>query len=181
MKRSDKRGEKKAQFYLIAAIIISVIILGLVTMSNYARSRESINIQEVGEELKIESEKVLDYGTYNGLTEDEILNLMETFSKYYINSTGNNGNYYFLFGNSSKVKLVGYSESGTTISIDTGTGKIPIEIDSGEILSEEFISPSDNIIISIDGTDYNFELKKGKNFYFVVSQNIGDEKNVARN
>ena len=98
----QKRGwlikGKTAQFYLIAAIIISVVILGLVTMSNYSRRQESIRTENIGEELNIESEKVLDFGTYNGYSESQMQDLMENFSGNYINYVQEGVDFYFLFG-----------------------------------------------------------------------------------
>ena len=179
-----KRGlvnDKTGQFYLVAAIIISVIIIGLVTFSNYSTSQESTSIQNVGEELKIESGKVLDFGTYNGYDDAQMQDLMEDFTSKYITYVQNGGDYYFLFGNSDKITVVGYSKTIGTIDVDTGFEKTSIDIPAAEITSQEFNTPSDNIIITVNGTDYLFELKKGENFYFIVSQSIGGETHVTRN
>ena len=177
MKRRDKRG----QFYLIAAIIISVIILGLMTMSNYSRRQESIKTETIGEELKIESEKVLDFGTYHGYSESQIGDLMKNFSRDYINYVQQGVDFYFLFGNSNKVTFVGYSQLDVTIYVNVGSGKSAINLNNREIVSQEFTPTSDNITITIEETDYDFELKKGQNFYFVVSQDIEGEKHVVKN
>ena len=93
--------DKTAQFYLIAAIIISVIVIGFLAMSNYLKKTEAINLEYKADELKIESEKVLDYGLHQAYGESSIQSLMENFAKYYINYTEKDKDSYFLFGTSS--------------------------------------------------------------------------------
>ncbi len=107
--------------------------------------------------------------------------LVVHFSEDYINYSREGGDSYFLFGDSGDATIVGYAQSDTTIYFDAGSGKTPININEKEITSEEFSPESDNITLTINETDYDFELKEGENFYFVVSQDIGGEKHVARN
>ncbi len=181
MKRGEIVRNKTGQFYLVAAIVISVIIISLVTMSNYSRRQETTTMQVVGEELKIESEKVLDFGTYNNYSQIEMKNLMGNFTSNYINYVRNGGDFYFLFGNSNLIKVVGYSQTDTLIHINTGTQQSNLQINAGETSSQEFNSPSNNIIITINGEDYLFELEKGENFYFVIVDNAGGENYVITN
>jgi hypothetical protein len=177
-----KRGKKDGQFYLIAAIIISVIVIGVVGVSNYARGQETAkSIEDMGDELKIESEKVLDYGTYNRYSDAQIMDLMENFSENYINSVQGGIDFCFLFGTSSSIRIVAHFQSDTTIYLNTGAGESPISLTGGQTESEDFSPTSTNATITIQETDYSFELKEGKNFYFVVSQDIGGEKHVAKN
>lgn len=180
-----KRGfvkDKTGQFYLVAAIIISVIVVSFVTLSNYAEGQELANVQNVGDELKIESEKVLDFGTYNSYSETQINDLMGKFVNDSINYNNNGEDFYFIFGDISGITFTGYSQTDSAISINISGEEIPINLAEREILFQKFIPESENtIILTIDSTNYEFELKDGKNFYFVVSQEIGGEKYVARN
>lgn len=176
-----KRGSKKGQFYLIAAIIISVIIISFITLSNYSKKQEFVRLYDIGEELKIESEKVLDFGTYNGYNQNQVLGLMENFSNDYINYVQEGKDSYFLFGNNNQITVVGYSQSDTTIYVNAGSGENQMNINGGEITSQEFNSTGDNITIKIEDVEHQFELKSGENFYFVISDNIGGEKHVVRN
>lgn len=180
-----KRGfanDKRGQFYLIAAVIISVIVIGVVGVSNYARGQETIrNIEDIGDELKIESENTLDYAVNNRYSDAQIMTLLENFSKDYINSVQEGIDFCFLFGTTSNVKIVAHFQTTTTIYLNTGAGENPISLTGGETETADFVPASSNATITIDGTDYGFELKEGKNFYFIVSQNIGGEKHVAKN
>ncbi len=40
-------------------------------------------------------------------------------------------------------------------------------------------APGKKVIVIIHGVEYVFELEKGENFYFVISQEIGGEKHVV--
>ena len=103
-----KRG-KKGQFYLVAAIIISVIVIGFVSMSNYSRRQETQTIQNVGEELSVESEKVLDYATSNNLDEKQA---MKDFVYNYTTYLRDGKDSYFLYGNTALITVVLYSPNG---------------------------------------------------------------------
>ena len=68
----------KGQFYLMAAIVIIVVIISFAAVSNYAKKKAEIKIYDLGDELGIESEQVIDYGTYNAL-----FSLCSLFSVFY--------------------------------------------------------------------------------------------------
>lgn len=176
-----KRGEKAGQFYLIAAIIISVILIGFVSMVNYSKRQESISLQNIGEELKIESENVFDFGTYKGYDESQMQGLAGDFIDDYINYNDDKKDSYFLFGNTNNIKVFGYSESDKIIYVDAGSGYVEMSITAGEISSHEFTPAGNDIIIKIDEKDYEFKLKSGENFYFVILDNIKGEEHVVRN
>jgi len=93
-----KRGNKKGQFYLIAAIIISLVIIGFANLKNYSTRQSTITISNFGEELQIESENVLDFGTYNGYSSSSMQELMKNLSADYINYVRDGEESYFLFG-----------------------------------------------------------------------------------
>ena len=104
-----KRG-KRGQFFLIAAVVIIVVVVSVVTVSNYTQKKDSVKLYDVGQELGIESQNVLDYGTYSELDETQMKTLMENFIKNYVNYIQEKKNIYFVFGNSQKINVVGYQE-----------------------------------------------------------------------
>jgi len=69
----------KGQIYLITTIIIIAVVIGFVTISNYAQKQDSVKIYDLGEELNIEGENVLDYGIYNGLDKEATAELLRSF------------------------------------------------------------------------------------------------------
>lgn len=106
---SLKRG-KQAQFFLIAAVVIIVVVVSVVTVSNYTQKKDTVKLYDLGQELGIESQNVLDYGTYSALNESQMKVLMESFIKNYVNYIEEQKNIYFIFGNSQKIYVIGYQE-----------------------------------------------------------------------
>jgi hypothetical protein len=176
-----KRLNKRGQFYLIAAIIIAAILMGFITMSNYSTKWESISVQDMGEELKIESEKVLDFGTYNAYSQNQMKDLMGNFSENYTNYVRNDKDSYFLYGDSSQITIAGYSQSDKIIKADAGAGQVLLSMKGGKITFHDINPASAKIILIIDETDYEFELKSGENFYFILFEESGGQKYVAKN
>lgn len=282
MKMMNKRG----QFFLIAAVVIITVVVSVVTLSNYVMKKETIKLYDLGQELGIESQQVIDYGTYSELNETEMKAMMEVFIRNYLNYIGEDKNIYFIFGNKNEVSVIGYQEiakekvcvklnpkqpkcgdgvvnqaneqcddgnsakndgcsfcrleggcekrfyvsaSGAAVSPVGGSedntkicegkdtkgmicetlgfkknGEVKCsnkcsfdvsgcerEEDETECMplaltgeTEEFTLDDidiSNVVIRIEEVEYEFKLKSGENFYFVIWQKIGGEKHVVTN
>jgi len=154
MKRVNKRG----QFYLVAAMIIVAIVIGIASFSNYTNQRTSQHVYDLGQELGIESANILDYGTMNGSNTTELLeNFTDSFEQY----AGENVELYFIIGNENNIQAYRY-----------------INREKEEV---DFAHGEGDITIKVDSNDYKFKLASGENFYFVISQEVGGEKYVATN
>jgi len=168
-----KRGDKTGQFYLIAAIILATLIIGIVTISNYSRRESNLKLHELKEEIQIESAYVLDYGLYKGFDEAGFYTLLLDFTKDYIDYQGKNKDLYFVFGNQNNITVTGYQETEKEVTISSGSSQAIITNEAGEftggINSETDMAM---VILSINDTLYEFELNSGKNFYFILSQKI---------
>ena len=177
MKRRWLIKDKNGQFYLVSAIIISVLIIGIIAVSNFSRSSESTNLQEIGKELSIESEKVFDSAIYNGVDTKQ---RMITFANDYINYV-NKDDSYFIFGDGAGITVTAYSDISKTITLGGVSGDDTMILTAGQIKSQDFTPNSNDLILTIDGKSYGFELKDGKNFYFLIFSDIGGEKHAVRN
>jgi hypothetical protein len=174
------------QFFLIAAVVIIVAVISIVTVSNYTQKTDVVKLYDLGEELGIESQQVLDYGTYNSLDEAAMKTLMENFIQNYVDYVGEGKNLYFLFGNLQKIYVIGYQQvdEDVCIILDPDSECVPIET-----MEETLEFPITNgegeenkiVVISVGDTEYQFELNYGENFYFVIWQEIGGEKYVITN
>jgi len=187
--------QKKGQFFLITAVVIVVVIVSIVTISNYTQKRDNIKLYDLGKELGIESQHVLDYGTYSELNESEMKELMETFIQNYVNYIGEDKNIYFIYGNSLRINVIGYQdivEEKVEICFDVskyGGGVSKGTVTEGECIpyitigeAQEFSKASgeiDEIVAIIGDTNYKFNLKQGENFYFIIWQEIAGEKYVV--
>ena len=179
-----KRGKiksKKGQFYLLAALIIVVLIAGFATINNYAKKRGIVKLYDVGDELNIESSKVLDYGVSSTADLNDVI---DDFTSSYNTYAGEDREIYFIFGDQDTVSLI-TSEDVETGNIHlTGVSNIGIEI-RGQQLNRIYYEPicDDDLCkigLNISNDLYDFELKPGENFYFILSQVVGDEQLVVQ-
>jgi len=170
--------KKRGQFYLLTTIIIITIITSLVTISNYSREKSNIKFNYLGEELEIESEKVLDYGIKNN---ENLREFLEDFTREYSNYADVE-NSYFIFGNENEITVTGYKKLNSgTIFINAGSGNTSLNLNKGEYNSRNFLNPEESIKVTVDGVIYNFILKSGENFYFIISKEINGEKYTFTN
>ncbi len=180
-----KRVNKKGQFYLITAIIISIIVIGFIALNNYSKRQTSTKLYDLGEELGIESSNILDFGTYNQYDETQMAELISSFIANYSDYIEEGNDLYFLFGDQSGVTVIAYSQLVTSINVSVNGIPQEMAIDAdGE--TKEFDVPDgqtqiNEVVITIEGIDYRFELNAGENFYFVISQDLGDDQYVITN
>ena len=187
MERGEKEGNiflgrenicgnlnKRGQMYLIAAVIIVTIILGFAAISNYSKKKSTIKLYNLKEDLQIASENVLEYGVYNELDANDMRLLLEEFIELYTEYIGEGIEIYFVYGNLDVITVATYSE---LTSIDVGD-KLMI-ITSGELTFEDFEAIGNKVIVQIDSIEYEFKLKSGENFYFIISQEVGEEEHVV--
>jgi hypothetical protein len=174
IKRSDNRG----QFYLLSAIVIISIIIGFSAISTYTKKTGEIRVIDLGEELGIESSNVLDYGTYNIEQASNLSNFLIDFASNYSEYLGEDTELSFIFGSpeDTTATVVNYEEIITS-SVSYGSSTITTTSRLENVTYSDVVSSGDTKTtrISFKGQDYDFELKPGENFYFVISQNVGEE------
>lgn len=165
------KRDKKGQFYLAAAIVIIALLAGAAGVTNSLKKTEPVKIYNLKDELGIESGQVLDYGVYNGKDTDEMNSLLEDFTQNYAGYVEKGFSLYFVFGNAEEIVVAGYKDLLTgVISYSQGDSVSELEITQGEYNSEIIENPSEVVEVEIDSAKYNFELKQGNNFYFVIYQ-----------
>jgi len=169
-----KGGDKTGQFYLVSAIILAAIVISIITVSNYSKKNEYLDLNSLRDELKIESAKVLDYGLNNKFSQAQMNQLLQNFTQKYIDTESGDKNLYFVFGNQGNVTLKGYQNAIHSVSLDSTA----ITSSSGAFTGT--IDPLGNsVTLNIDENSYIFTLKSGENFYFVISREIGGEEYVV--
>ncbi len=167
---ADKRG----QFYLVSAIIFAAIVISIIAVSNYSKKNEYKDIESLKEEIQIESEKVLDYGINNKLSQVQMNQLLQNFTQKYIDTESKDKNLYFVFGNQGNITLKGYQGTAHAVSLDSKA----ITSSSGAFLGST--DPLGNsVTLGIDKNSYIFTLKSGENFFFVISRGVGGEEYVV--
>lgn len=172
-----KRGDmwKKGQAYLISAIILSAIIIGIAVTINYATATSSIDLNGLKKELQIESAKTIDYLINNGKSQAEMNNILGNFSQNYINSQKDK-DLYFVYGTNESLVIKGRQSTAKAVFLE---GRSITNV-SGNFTGTTIPAPGENNInLIIDKDAYNLSLKSGENFDFVVMQETNGERYVV--
>lgn len=151
-----KKGDKRAQFYLIASIMVVAVIITLGVFSNYVKKNRTSDIYDIAEELKIESASVIEYGVLN----NDLIEKIDDFTKKYSEYVGDGTDIYFISG-SDVIEVYKWT-------------------DGSKVVITSFETPGETIEVAISGTDYSCEIKEGYNFYFVIIQEESGEKYVVK-
>ena len=160
-----KGWNRKGQFYLIAAIIIATVIIGLTAILNYSRTEPNIKIYDLKEEIQTESRNVFDYGLNAGYGDAQFNTLLIDFTKDYIDYQGDK-NLYFVFGSRTNMTVSGYQKEDKVVSINS----MQVTNRAGEFIGSVNPGGANEMTLNIDSLQYNFPINEGRNFYFVVSQ-----------
>jgi len=161
----SKKG-RKAQFYLIAAIIIVAIVIGMAGFTTYFVKKNNTKVYDLNKELKLESESVINYGILKD--EIELSNTLINFTKMYGEYIGSDYDIYFVYGNQNDMKALKYSQINTG-SVSIGISVIPMK--QGEVIPVP-IQQAGPVKIIIEDKTYDFNLKEGENFFFVIQEQL---------
>ena len=165
--------KKRGQFYLIGAIIVIAAIIGFAAVSNVITKKSSIKIYDVKDELQIEGGEVLEYRVTKGDPKTE--DFIEEYQEYQ-ETVGEDRELYFIYGNVNEIFVISFKEIQVKTKIVDG-GEISTTIPAQTKTS---VTPQgDIVIVIINEREYEFELKPGENFFFVISQEVEGEQHIV--
>jgi len=180
MERGRIIRDKTAQFYLVAAIIVVSVIMGIVVVYNYAKGGEPpTSVNDARDEIYIEGKKVMSYGGSQGYNQAQFDNLFADFTDSYVDYLEGEKSVYFLFGSLSSMTIAGYQEKAREVIAISGSQNTSITDSDGEF-TESITPQSNKLTLSIDDLQYEFLVLGGQNFYFIVSDIIGDSEYIAK-
>ena len=160
--------KKRGQFYLISAIILATIIVSLIVITNYSKKDDYTELENLKDEIQIESAKVIDSGINNQLAQPTMNQRVQDFTQQYINSQSRDKNLYFVFGEDDNITLNGYQNEPHDVFLDS------IQVTSASGSPGAFLGTIDpatsDVNLTIDENSYIFTLKNGENFYFLISK-----------
>ncbi len=174
-KRGNIEG-KKAQFYIIAAIIISIILFGLFAVRNYILvGPKNVKFYDLSKELNLESGYVIDHGIYK---DEELDVLVDQWASAYVDYSSKVtevGEWIFVYGNEKKINATVFTnEISGTVSISIGGGypsSIEITGDAKKYNIKDIIIQGKEVkLVAPDKNEYDFNLTRGENFFFVISK-----------
>jgi len=192
---------KRAQFFLLAAVVISVVVLSLgVTTNRAGVRREPGNFYDFSYEVKREVGEVLDYEIYSNIeggSLDEFVQLLAAE----IRDRDPGANFMFIYGNNTNMSLRNYgaaeafvggvSVPGSSVSVISTicVGGYCQDVDNlisdfsegaGYVqLNETDMAGSGEISVRVEGYDFSFPISRHRQVVFVMQKGVGDESFVA--
>ena len=200
---------KRAQFFIITSLIVTIIIAGLTSIVNYAVTQpEPIKFYDLSEHYEAETTKVIDSGVYYGKSEDQIKEDIQNFTKDYLEYAQErdpNLELVYVYGNSDSVTIANYRK-GSAIQVHTGEQNTT-EIQGGlrEVVSKVSYSVGDRqfsrdvvermehfskiqkdiqnagdwVRIDIAGAVHDFDLQTGNTFYIILETTTGANQTIV--
>ena len=194
---------KRAQFYIIAAAIISVLLVGLAATVNYAIvSSTPTKFYDLKQMYQLEAPQVVDQGIYQGNINDINQTLANFTDIFYKNAKASDPNIQItvIYGNSSKISPYNYGAENAVITSPTATQTIQssqvssvtnLQVAGGNNVGvtsniptkgflSDLINPGKKISVVIGNLSYNVSLGDQQYFYFIIiSKKPSGEVNVA--
>ena len=180
------RYNKRGQFYLIAAVVIIGVLIGLAVVTNFVIERKAYDkFIDIHDELRLESENIINHGVFDD--DDDVAILLENFAEQYAQYIGEENDVLFVYGDEETLSANASRASGETgpyvhwvslfsvqssVSLVIGGRNLPIEVNTAGIETDTLSLGvgDEDFIISVGDTNYEFELTEGKNFFFVIRQ-----------
>lgn len=172
---------KRGQFFIIAAIVIAIVVIGIGTVYNYARSpTEDHKVYDLSEELNYESARVIDNGIFNSISDSELGTRLQELSDIYGQSNPDS-DIVIVYGNKSEATLLYYKNTETgEISLGMGGSSIDVTVTGKRVTGHQrFIPKKDSVQVTVSDREYDFDLKGGQSFYLIIKKDRGDERIIA--
>lgn len=176
---------KKGQFFLIAALVIVGLIVGLgaIYISTKNPPKLGVQLYDLSREIDFESNRVIDKGILEVKPHAEISEEVMGLASYYANATPGAdliivyGNEEYLTGNYYK------EEPSGSAGLSVGGASLAVRplLKESKTIEEKYIKrfEGNRINVTFGDESYLFTLKQGENFYIVLQKQVGEEKIVA--
>jgi hypothetical protein len=171
---------KRGQVFLMAAVIITGLIFGASRTLNYVSVGSNQEaFYDLTDEIGYEVGRVIDYGVFNGLTpKEEVFGFIGNYTEYLITEE-----FVVVYGKFGDVFAVNYERLSDPSSLRILTGvsgiSIPIETTQTTYANLVYDQTSQKVTVKIRDINYDFNLKQGENFYFVIIKDDDEEKFVS--
>jgi len=189
---------KRGQFFIMAAVILSVIIFALAATTNYARVNKTPDrFYDLSRDVQSEGARVIDYGIYsNSDVKQKVANFTANVSNYMLDSDPNM-EFVFVYGNKTNITIENYGKDETSFKIGSdiasvGGGGKEIRNNIGIVFPDatigdptfgsaknynrgwiKYITPAPNadmVQVKINEKFYNFSLKENQQFIIIAQK-----------
>jgi len=172
-----KRG-KKAQFYIIGAVIIIMAMIGLGSISNYVLiKKEPAKFMNLGEIMSLEGQKIIEYGKYNAKDLSAVTSNFSQMMADYIGKEDEKVDLVIIHGTNSNAQITVISKNSTgTITLNTGGPTFTAESFKYSLNTTTF--GGNNVNVTLLNTTYPFELGEDEEFMFIMTKSEDFENYV---
>ena len=176
---------KRGQFFLVAALVISGILIGLATIyTKVDAPKENTAVYDLSQELNYESLQVIDQGVFTGLTQEQLNNQIINLTAYYVAKEPNK-EFVVVYGDSDSITVNRYSKSDAgNAGISTG-GRLTSETIQINQNTQEQLNPSQEelgkkvCLKFFNDREVCYNLRQGQNFIAGVSFTDKNQSYVA--
>ncbi len=191
---------KKGQFFLLAAVIISAVIISLGVGTNKAVvNDEPGSFYDFSYDVQREVGAVLDYEVYTGFNSSVNLTEFVDLLANDISERSPGSDFIFIYGeNTTDMEVRNYGSSdiyangdkikgsedynSSTICIEDICKKVSRDLSYNSIGNTGFInnvkSNSNNISVEVGGNDFEFPITGYKQVIFIMQKKVGGDRHV---
>lgn len=175
---------KRAQIFLLAAVIVSAIVLSLGIAANQAKiTDEPKRFYDYSYEVQREVGAIMDYEIYTNFSEGDNLDEFVNVLSENIQDSDTDETFMFIYGNNKKLTLLTYnpqekSEIGS-ISVGSFYKNINKNKVSKEILEEE-LEGAEEVKVEFEDSEVSVKLSKHRQVIFIIKKDINDEIFIAK-
>ena len=193
---------KRAQFFLLAAVIISAVVISLgITANRAIVNKEPESFYDYSYEVEREIGAVLDYEIYTDFDEDVDLDDFVDLLADNMKERAPDSNFLFIYGSNKRMNLRNYGKSDAFIDdvkivgaeksvvsslcirsycqdIEEIIDDFDDEIGSG-YLDEEDMAGSDDISVEVKGHKFEFPISRHRKVIFLIQKDVKDESFIS--
>lgn len=176
---------KRGQFFLIAALIVIAAIVGFQSVyTSVSISGTDTQTYDLSREIDFEGKQVVQNGVFFSATKPEIEAKVQELTNIYA-SAHPDSEFLFIYGDENEVVALSYELKDSTFGVSTGGSSAQVaspRLIAQKTRSDRLSPATGNIKVKLnEQTDYDFNLKKGNNFFLIVSREKNDETTIAGN
>lgn len=178
---------KKGQFFLLAAVIISTVILTMgINPNRVVVNEEPTGFYDLGYEVKREVGAVLDYKVYTGFESDADLSEFVDLLAEDIGQSNPDSDFVLIYGDSTKVNLkdcktTGEEDSSSSSSSSSNEiclGSACQAVSRSECKKIIQNNPGSDISVEIGESYFDFPLSDYRQVIFVMQKNVGGDRHI---
>ncbi|MBU0760825.1 MAG: hypothetical protein KJ600_00365 [Nanoarchaeota archaeon] len=174
---------KRAQFFLVAAVVIVAIIIGIAAVyTNAEVPPEDTTVYDLSKEINYEAGAVIDSGIFNSIDETDRNANIENLTDYYAR-TNIGTDLIVVYGDMAEIFVVFYTTSSTgSVGIGLGSSAPTDYITTDRKFNSTFVpgegEETITIIISED-IQHTFKIKPGQTFFIILKKQRQGEQYVS--